>query len=82
MQKMSDIVPLCYVGLPTRLQWNDIELLFVAVGCVILEGKGSRIRFAKDGVVGSFHRSHPDKEAKRYQVDDAREFLTRIGVVP
>ena len=48
----------------------------------MIEGNGSRVRFAKDGIVASFHRPHPEKEAKRYQVRDAREFLSKIGVRP
>jgi hypothetical protein len=31
---------------------------------------------------GSFHRPHPAKEAKRYQVRDAREFLIKLGYQP
>ena len=46
------------------------------------EGNGSRVEFEKDGIIASFHRPHPDKEAKRYQVRDAREFLMQIGVTP
>ncbi|WP_244506644.1 hypothetical protein [Phyllobacterium sp. YR620] len=30
----------------------------------------------------SFHRPHPTKEAKRYQVRAARAFLERIGIEP
>jgi hypothetical protein len=30
----------------------------------------------------AFHRPHPAKEAKRYQVREVRNFLTRIGVRP
>ena len=67
---------------PKNINWTDIEHLFVAVGCLVLEGNGSRVRLTKDGVIGSRHRPHPDREAKRYQVDDAREFLTQIGVTP
>jgi hypothetical protein len=48
----------------------------------VIEGKGSRVRFAKDLIVASFHRPHPAKEAKRYQVRDAREFLIKLGVTP
>jgi predicted HicB family RNase H-like nuclease len=33
-------------------------------------------------VVASFHRPHTAKEAKRYHVRDAREFLTKIGFKP
>lgn len=64
------------------IAWADIEGLLVAVGCRVIEGAGSRVRFEKDGHVGSFHRSHPEKEAKRYQVRDAREFLLKLGVEP
>lgn len=64
------------------IEWQDIEKLFVAVGCDVIEGNGSRVRFVKDGVIASFHRPHPDKEAKRYQVRDAREYIIKLGVQP
>jgi hypothetical protein len=64
------------------LAWADIESLLIGVGCEIVEGSGSRVRFVCKGVVASFHRPHPAKEAKRYQVRDAREYLTKIGVKP
>ena len=67
---------------PGTFAWADIEGLLVAVGCRVIEGAGSRVRFEKDGVIASFHRPHPEKEAKRYQVRDAREFLSRLGVEP
>lgn len=60
--------------------WKDIESLLVSVGAEVIEGNGSRVRFYKDGVIASFHRSHPKKEAKPYQVKDARNFLKQIGV--
>lgn len=62
--------------------WADIESLLIAAGCDVVEGHGSRVRFLGKGVVASFHRPHPAKEAKRYQVRDAREFLAKIGVEP
>ena len=64
------------------LLWSDIESLLRAAGAVVIEGGGSRVRFACNGLIASFHRPHPAKEAKRYQVRDARDFLTKIGVVP
>jgi hypothetical protein len=68
---------------PKQLEWKAIETLFIAVGAEMIEGSGSRVRFHKDGEIGTFHRPHPKKEAKPYQVKDAREdFLTRIGVKP
>lgn len=64
------------------VEWSAIETLLVAAGCEVIEGSGSRVRFVFDGMVATFHRPHPAKEAKRYQVRDAREFLLRIGVKP
>lgn len=65
-----------------QLEWKAIEALFVALGAEVIEGRGSRVRFHKQGEIGTFHRPHPKKEAKPYQVKDARDFLTRIGVKP
>lgn len=64
------------------IAWDDIESLLVSVGCTVVEGNGSRVRFVHGQEVESFHRPHPDKEAKRYQVRAAREFLLRIGARP
>lgn len=64
------------------IEWAAIESLLVAVGCKVIEGSGSRVRFEKEGKVASFHRPHPEKEAKRYQVRDARNYLTLLGVAP
>lgn len=64
------------------IAWADVESLLVASGAEVIEGRGSRVRFVKGEEVGTFHRPHPAKEAKRYQVRDARDFLERIGVKP
>lgn len=64
------------------VEWAAIESLLVAVGCEVIEESGSRVRFVFQGAVATFHRPHPAREAKRYQVRDAREFLLRIGVKP
>lgn len=64
------------------IAWAAVESLLVAVGCNVIEGNGSRVRFEKDGLIASFHRPHPAKEAKRYQIRDAREFLVKLGIEP
>ena len=64
------------------LEWRRIESLLVAVGCRVIEGAGSRVRFEKDGHIATFHRPHPSKEAKPYQVRDARQYLENLGVRP
>lgn len=65
-----------------QLEWKDLEVLLIAVGADVIEGRGSRVRFHKNGEITTFHRPHPKKEAKPYQVKDARDFLIRIGVTP
>jgi hypothetical protein len=64
------------------LEWRRIEALLVAIGCRVVEGNGSRLRFEKDGHIAAFHRPHPAKEAKPYQVRDARLYLENLGVKP
>lgn len=67
---------------PATLKWQRIESLFLALGAQIIEGDGSRVRFLLNGVIAIFHRPHPAKEAKPYQVRDARAFLESAGVKP
>ena len=67
---------------PTSLAWRDIEALFLAAGARTVEGGGSRVRFELNGVIATFHRPHPEKEAKPYQVRDARRFLEQEGIKP
>ena len=64
------------------IEWKAIESLLVATGAKIIEGRGSRVRFVYGNVVAVFHRPHPEKNAKPYQVKDARNFLEAIGVKP
>jgi len=64
------------------IQWSAIESLLKAIGCDVVEGNGSRVKFVKNGIVASFHRPHPEPAAKRYQVRDAREYLTKLGIRP
>ncbi|WP_020483459.1 type II toxin-antitoxin system HicA family toxin [Methylomonas sp. MK1] len=64
------------------LEWQRIESLFAAIGCEVIEGRGSRVRFVFQGRIATFHRPHPSKEAKPYQVEQARDFLSSIGVRP
>jgi hypothetical protein len=66
----------------TALAWRDIEALLLALGASTVEGRGSRVRFELNGVVATFHRPHPEKEAKPYQVRDARRFLEQTGIKP
>ena len=60
--------------------FSDIESLVVALGGSVTERQGSRVKIALQGEQWHCHRPHPGKEAKRYQVEEARELLERTGV--
>jgi hypothetical protein len=62
--------------------FSSIESLIVALGGDVMEREGSRVKISLKGEQWRCHRPHPGKEAKRYQVEEAREFLERVGVVP
>jgi hypothetical protein len=65
-----------------NIEWRRIESLFVAIGCEVIEGSGSRVAFKLDGLRADFHRPYPGKEAKPYQVRAAREFLQKLEIEP
>ena len=65
-----------------NMEWRSIESLLLALGCQVIEGKGSRVTFILNGQRLDLHRPHPRKEALRYRVKDVREFLRRAGVTP
>ena len=67
---------------PKTMAWEDIENLLLTIGCEVIEGDGSRVRFIRDDVIGYFHRPHPKKEAAPYQIRDVKTFLTKLGVEP
>ncbi len=67
---------------PTAVLFADIESLIEALGGTVTEREGSRVRIDLMGEQWRCHRPHPGKEAKRYQVEEAREFLQRLGIRP
>lgn len=60
----------------------DLEALIVALGGSVMEREGARVKITLQGEQWHCHRPHPAKEAKRYQVEEARELLERIGIKP
>ena len=62
--------------------FSDIESLVKALGGMVLEREGSRVSVQLMGEEWRCHRPHPGKEAKRYQVEQARDLLDRVGVRP
>jgi hypothetical protein len=62
--------------------FSDIEALIVALGGEVIEREGSRVKIILREEQWRCHRLHPGKEAKRYQVEEARELLERTGNKP
>ena len=62
--------------------FSDIEALLVALGGQVHEREVSRVKISIKGEQWRCHRPHPGKEAKRYQVEEIRELLERIGEQP
>lgn len=65
-----------------NLEWRKIEALFLALGAQKDEGQGSAVTFVLNDKRVDFHRPHPNKEALRYRVKAAREFLEKAGIKP
>jgi hypothetical protein len=64
------------------LVFADIQSLLVALGGEVHEREGSRVKITLQGEQWRCHSPHPGKEAKRYQLEEVRELLERIGVKP
>jgi hypothetical protein len=62
--------------------FSQIEALVLALGGSVTEREGSRVKISLMGEQWHCHRPHPGKEARRYQVEEARELLERVGVKP
>jgi hypothetical protein len=71
-------------AVPTRagIVFSDIEALVTAIGGKVREGEGSRVVFELKGTRRYLHRPHPRKEAKKYQVEELREWFKYLEVIP
>lgn len=67
---------------PANIKWRDIEMLFVALGGELSEGRGSRVTVFLAGVQATFHRPHPRPDADKGAVRAVRRFLTQADVRP
>jgi hypothetical protein len=59
-------------------RWREVAGLMKALGAEVTEGRGSRVRFALNGVRAVFHRPEMVKGA----VEALRDFLKEAGVGP
>jgi len=69
---------------PTRggIVFSDIEALIISLGGEVRQGEGSRVVFEIKGSRKYLHRPHPGKEAKKYQVEELREWFNNLEVRP
>ncbi len=69
---------------PTKsgIVFADIETLVVALGGEVREGEGSRVVFEIHGKRKYLYRPHPGKEARKYQIEEIREWLQQMEVNP
>jgi hypothetical protein len=70
------------LGKPTSatIVFAEIESLVIALGGEVFEREGSRVKLVLQSEQWRCHRPHPGKEAKRYQVEEIRELLQRLGI--
>lgn len=62
--------------------FSEIEALVVSLGGQVFEREGSRVKIELKGEQWRCHRPHPGKEARKYQVEEARELFERLGIRP
>ncbi len=62
--------------------FSDVEALVIALGGDVREGAGSRVVFELKGKRIYLHRPHPGKEARKYQVEELREWFRQLEVTP
>ena len=65
-----------------NIRWGDIETLLEHHGAEIVEGEGSRVHAALNGVRATFHRPHPSPDTDKGAVKSVRRFLEEAGVLP
>jgi HicA toxin of bacterial toxin-antitoxin, len=67
---------------PTKatIAWADIERLFMALGGEVISKSGSVVTIKFSNKVSTFHRPHPQKEAKKWMVEKVRDLLREAGV--
>ena len=73
---------------PTRsdIRWAEFRSLLLALGADEVGRSGSRVAFLLDVGGGQevlhLHRPHNPPELRKYQVEEARDFLAQLGITP
>lgn len=68
---------------PTRknILWTDVEKLIKVLGGDIVNKAGSVVTFRLNGNIITFHRPHPQKEAKIYMIQKLRKYLIKCDIL-
>lgn len=66
----------------SNVKWSDVESLFISLGALVTEGRGSRVKVFLNDRVSVFHRPHPQKETDKGALVSVRRFLEEAGVKP
>lgn len=64
------------------IPFSDVEALILALGGEVKEGAGSRVSLRLGTAVKHAHRPHPGRAAKKYQIEEIREWLTDLEILP
>jgi len=67
---------------PNDIPWDDIKSLLENIGCIVKNGRGSRVYFGRDGIYENLHKPHPSNQTPRDTVKRVVRFLQKIGVKP
>jgi hypothetical protein len=71
-------------AVPTRadVTWRSFVGLVAALGGLVQHGRGSRRRIKVGPRRANLHEPHPGATMPKGAVEDARDFLRSLGVVP
>lgn len=67
---------------PRGIVFSEIEALVVGLGGRVREGEGSRVVFELKATRRYLHRPHPGKEARKYQVEELRQWFLQLEIKP
>ncbi len=81
-KQLKTLVEVFKIPTSSQIKWKDIESLFLALGCELSEGSGSRMRVKLNDIRAIFHRPHPSPETNKSAVESVRRFLINAGVQP
>jgi hypothetical protein len=64
------------------LRWSDVETMLAALGAIITQGRGSRVRIVLNDRRMVFHAPHPQPTLVKDAVMSIRRFLIEAGIEP